>query len=520
MFRVRVDLDRTGLTTDDLATDARDVATRDWLCRRFNAAAERISGTRRRGTGWSGTITLAEPGQAVLDRSAVAVADGVVEVRAFIGLPARGRKVDATLASTMLTEELPAIVAASLDRSSLDRPAFDQHLATIEDARSLRDQLAPNGLVAFIADGAILPRASGVDPRPLAAADAVPFRSPASLRVTLDAPNAGSVSGLGVREGVTVIVGGGYHGKSTVLSAIAAGVHDHVPGDGRERCVSRPTTFPVPAAPGRAVAGVDISAFITGLPDGRDTTTFSTSNASGSTSQAAAIAEATEAGATTLLVDEDSSASNLLVRDARMQALVHHDDEPITVLLDRVRELHDRLGISTVLVMGGAGDYLDAADHVIQLTRYVPSDVTDEARRVATDLPTRRRAEAPAPLEPPRPRRPRPGSVSTENDHGKARVRPVARDRILIGSGELDLRDVADQLTEEGQTRTLAVALARLADRLDGDATVADLVRELADELATDGLDALDRHRRGMLSEVRALDLAAALNRVRGLACD
>lgn len=515
VFRVRVPNAEVGLTEDDLATAARDVAVRDHLCRCFDAAAQRLSGGRR-GTGWSGVITVARPGQAVLDRNAVLIENGVVEVRAFVGLPARGRRVAADLAATVLLEELPAIVAASLSADTLERDRLERHIRTVEDARALRAQLTGAGLVAFLADGAVLPRASGVDDRPLRD-DAVPLASPDALRVTLEAPHSGAVTGLGIPRGITVIVGGGYHGKSTLLAALAAGVYDHIAGDGRERCVSLTETFPVRAAPGRSVAGVDISAFIQGLPDGRDTTRFTTANASGSTSQAAAISEAIEAGAQVLLVDEDSSATNLLVRDARMQALVAREDEPITVLLDRVRELHEQLGVSTVLVLGGAGDYLDVADHVIQMVGFVPREVTQRAREVAAALPSRRRAEAATPLHPPRPRIPAPGTIETRNEHGKHRVRPVARDRILIGSGELDLRDVADQLTEPAQTATIAAAIERLADALDGSTTVVEAVGEFLAGVSSDGLDAVDEHHRGRLAEVRALDLAAALNRLRTL---
>ncbi|MBW3664373.1 MAG: ABC-ATPase domain-containing protein [Actinobacteria bacterium] len=515
VFRVRVPNAGVGLTEDDLATPARDVAVRDHLCRRFHAAAERLSGGRR-GTGWSGVITVARPGQAVLDRNAVLIAHGVVELRAFVGLPARGRRIDADLAATVLLEELPTIVAASLSADTLDRGQLERHVRTVEDARSLRAQLTDAGLVAFLADEAVLPRASGVDDRPLGDG-AIPLASPDALRMTLEAPHAGAVTGIGIRRGVTVIVGGGYHGKSTLLAALGAGVYDHIAGDGRERCVSLPETFPARAAPGRSVAGVDISAFIQGLPDGRDTTRFTTPNASGSTSQAAAISEAIEAGAQVLLVDEDSSATNLLVRDARMQALVAREDEPITVLLDRVRDLHDQLGVSTVLVLGGAGDYLDVADHVIQMVGFAPREVTQRAREVAAALPSRRRAEAATSLRPPRSRIPAPGTIETHNEHGKRRVRPVARDRIVIGSGELDLRDVADQLTEPAQTATVAAAIERLADALDGSTTVVDAVGELFAEVSSDGLDALDEHRRGRLAEVRALDIAAALNRLRTL---
>ncbi len=272
------------------------------------------------------------------------------------------------------------------------------------------------------------------------------------------------------------------------------------------------------AAPGRPVAGVDVRAFLTDLPDGRDTGRFSTANASGSTSQAAAIAEAIELGAEVLLVDEDSSATNLLVRDARMQALVSRDAEPITVLLDRVRALHDDLGVSTVLVMGGSGDYLDVADTVIQLSGYVPADVTRRAREVAAALPTARERDVADPLAPPRPRHLVAGAVTTTNRYGKRSVRALARDRILLGRDEVDLRDVADALTETAQTTLVAHALEHLAGLPSSDRPLAEVVAALIERLDREGLDLLDEGRRGRVARVRGLDIGAALNRVRGLA--
>jgi len=518
VVRVRRDAAAVGLRAGDLDTRAHRIATRDLLCRRFHAAAERLGGGRR-GTGWSGVITVTTPGQAILERNAVVLdngADGsIVEVRAFVGLPAAGRRVRADLAATMLLEELPAIAREALDLAD-DRTDLDRHLATTDDARALRDQLADHGLVAFLADGAVLPRASGIDDRPLEDG-VVPLAAPDGVRVTLETPHAGVVSGLGVPAGITVITGGGFHGKSTLLDAIAAGVHDHVPGDGRERCVTRPGAVPVQAASGRAVTGVDVSAFVGALPDGRSTTAFTTRDASGSTSMAAAIAEALEVGADTLLVDEDTAATNLLVRDARMRQLVAAEHEPLTVLRDRVEQLRDEHGVSVVLVMGGSGEYLDVADTVLRLTSYQVEEVTAEARAVAAGTDPPPPAPAPAPLQPPRPRVLARDPIDTDNRHGKRRVRAVATDRLLLGEGEVDLRDAAGQLTERAQADTLALALEWFGQQADGTATVADLVARLAGALEQDGLDVLDRGRRGRLAAVRPADLAAALNRVREL---
>jgi len=516
-YRLIVSRAATGLTVDDLATSTRRVATCDYLARRFAEVAAQVGG-RRRGTGHSGLIAIARPGQAVLERTSMVLGPAldVVEVRCFLGLPAHGRTIDGPLAETMLLHELPEIVLRSLLAENLDRAALEAQLSTVEDAQALRAQLRPAGLVAFIADAAVLPRTSGADQRPLTDERAVAFRAPdGALRVTLDAPHAGPVNGLGIPHGVTLLVGGGYHGKSTLLEALAQGVYDHPPGDGREQVVTVPDAAVVRAAPGRAVTGTDISAFIGALPDGTDTRAFITGNASGSTSQAAAVAEAIEAGARLLLIDEDVSASNFLVRDARMQRLVPAEQEPITVLLDRVRQLHDGLGIGSILVMGGSGDYLDVADHVLQLADYQPQDVTARARAVASELPTDR-VPTVGHLDPPADRVPLAEGIDPINEHGHRSVRAPTARRLVFGRTEIDLTDV-EQLTEPAQTQAVGEALELIARALDGTATVRQAVGQVMADTARDGLDSLDPDRRGNLAGFRGLELAAALSRLRAL---
>src|SRR5690606_32451057 len=344
-----------------LRTDAQRTAVADFLNRAFADALRDHRGGGE-GSGSSGELRILEPGQPVLRRTSLLVReDGVVEARFRVGLPGRGRTILGLQAARLVCDALPGAVAGGLRARSLDMEALRLHVRVVEDARALRRELAARGLVAFVADGSILPRRSGVDDRPLPREEAVPFRAPESLRVTLPTPHAGPVSGMGVPHGVTLLVGGGYHGKSTLLRAIEHGVYDHPPGDGRERVVTLPGAVKVRAEDGRRVAGTDISNFIGALPGGGDTRHFHSDHASGSTSQAAAIAEALEVGADCLLLDEDTSATNFLIRDARVQALVAKEDEPITPFIDRARELSSGHGISVVLVVGGSGDYFDVA---------------------------------------------------------------------------------------------------------------------------------------------------------------
>jgi predicted ABC-class ATPase len=380
----------------------------------------------------------------------------------------------------------------------------------------LREQLDEQGLIAFVPDEAILPRISGVDDRPLASSNAVKFDSPAELRVTLHAPNRGTVVGMGIPRGISLIVGGGYQGKSTLLRAIEYGIYDHIAGDGRELSVTVPEAMKIRAEDGRSVASVDISNFINDLPRGEDTTQFSTTNASGSTSQAAAIAEAIEVGATCLLIDEDTSATNFMIRDSRMQALIHNRDEPITPFIDRARQLYDELSISTVIVVGGAGDYFDIADTVIGMRAYRPNDMTVEARRIA-DTQTTDRAHEGGAWTPIRARVPDPASIDARKGKKPASIKVQTPTRVLFGTEELDLGSL-EQLVEGAQVRAIAQALVSASGRwIDGRRTIHEALAGLMEEISENGLATIDVRRPGDLAAFRIHELAAALSRLRTL---
>jgi predicted ABC-class ATPase len=341
----------------------RRVAFEDFLTRSVEKAIRSVV-RGNRGSGGSGRVEIQRTSQIVLPRTSMVVVPEHVEARMAIGLPARGRGVDAREARTVLLEELPEVVRRGLvpiPDGGVDEESARLHVETVEDADHLRRLLPELGLVAFVADGAVLPRESGASDRPLGDG-AVPFRSPKEYRLEVDLPNRGIISGMGVPEGVTLVAGGGFHGKSTLLSALSWGVYNHEPGDGRELVVALGDAVKIRAEDGRSVSGVDISSMIGELPDGRSTEDFSTPNASGSTSQAANIAEAIEVGTSLLLVDEDTSATNFMIRDERMRELVR--SEPISPFIDLVRPLYRSLGVSTVVVIGGVGDYLDVADRV------------------------------------------------------------------------------------------------------------------------------------------------------------
>ena len=497
------------------ATPLARTALCDYLARQFHAACVRIC-PGRRGNGSSGVITIAEPGQEILARSSMQVDEETLEARFFVGLPARGRRIDGATAQRMRFDEVPQIVASALFAQSIDLDDLQQHVQTAADATRLRDQLEERGLVAFVADGAILPRRSGVDQRPLNAAEAIALHAPESLRVTLELPGGGAVSGLGIPRGVTLIVGGGYHGKSTLVEALQLGIYDHVPGDGRERCVTVAEAAKVRAASGRSVSSCDLSAFIDNLPRGQDTSCFSTTNASGSTSQAAFIAESIECGARLLLMDEDTCATNLMIRDGRMQRLVARADEPITAFIDVVRQLHRDLGVSTVLVMGCSGDYFEVADTIIQMTEFVPSDVTGDARAIAERMPSPRTPEGHAQLAAPRARIPAAGQLDPRNQHGHFRISAPNAQRLLFGKAEIDLADV-EQITEVAQTRAIGRAIDYARRYLEAQLPLREVVSRVVADVDRGGLDTLDARRTGDLAQFSGLHLAAVLNRARDL---
>ncbi len=525
--RMRVPQGVANLPTVLFSNAVRRVALQDFLAREVHRAIHRTA-QGRRGTGKSGLITVDVGGQEVLERTAVVVTSQWVEARLFVGLPAAGRTVLGRQAEVMLCRELPHIIERGLLWRSLPQREVQRFVECIENQEHIRNQLDALGVVAFVCDGAILPRESGASDRPLLRERAVPFRSPDSLRITitLNNPIAGTtgplerLSGMGLPKGVTLIVGGGYHGKSTLLHALERSVYPHIPGDGREHVVTCRDAVKIRAEDGRRVEQVDISPFISNLPYSRSTTTFSTDDASGSTSQAANIIEALEVGATVLLLDEDTSATNFMVRDSRMQALVHKEFEPITPFLDRVRELYETLGISTVLVMGGCGDYFDVADTVIMMHNYLPCDVTAEAKQIARTHTTQRHIETTAPMSHVTSRIPLAESFDPSRGRHEVKIDAKALDLILFGSESIDLGCV-EQLVDLSQTRAVGYAIHLANERfMSGEATLREVVDAVEQFFEHHGLDALDpfhhpEHHPGNFARPRKYEIAAVINRLR-----
>ncbi len=529
LLRARVPMNRASYPRDLFRSRTRRIALEDFVARQADLAIFRES-RRIQGSGKSGMINIDSGGQEVLERTAAKVTQDWVEIRFFAGLPAAGRRILGRQAQALLCDTLPEIVQKGLLWRSFTKKAAWEFVECVENQEAVRSRLDDLGLVAFVADGARLPREAGHSQRPLPRDKTVPFESPQSLRVRIDLPNPVTrepgapreITGMGIPKGVTLIVGGGYHGKSTLLKALERGVYPHVPGDGREYVVTSRDAVKIRSEDGRRVERVDISPFIGELPGGVDTRVFSTDNASGSTSQAANIIEALEIGATALLLDEDTSATNFMVRDARMQALVNKDFEPITPFADRVRELYERLGVSTVLVMGGCGDYFEAADRVVLMKTFLPHEVTGEAGEVARAHPTGRRSETEPcetwHLE----RKPIPSSFDASKGRKRVKIDAKALDTILYGSDRIDVRNV-EQIVDFSQTRAVGTAVHLAASRfMDGKAPLRVVMERLERYLEENGLDLLDPFHRGekhpgTFARPRRHEIAAAMNRLRSV---
>lgn len=495
-------------------TPCQRVALQDALTRRFGHQAEQAS-YRAKGSGHSGLIAVSRCGQEVLERTACQMdpKSGGIVLRLEVGFPANGRTINARELEKILFELLPRCVRSSLLYQNLDAGQLQAVADLAEDQQYIRRMLPELGLCAFVADGSVLPRASGVSSRPMEGA--VAFRSPRELAVTLQLPHRGALTGMGVKKGVTLIVGGGYHGKSTLLKALELGVYNHVAGDGREYVITDDTAVKIRAEDGRSIRRTDISLFINDLPNGKDTTAFVTEDASGSTSQAANVVESMEAGTAVLLMDEDTSATNFMLRDQLMQRVIHRDMEPITPFLDRIRELYECHGISTILVAGSSGAYFHVADTIVQMDRYVPREITALAKQEARAFPFDEAALPPASL-PDFDRRPKP---SPELCGDRVKLKTLGRDSVSIQHETIDLRYV-EQLCDSEQTAALGYCLL-YAQRhlLDGKRTLRQVVDALDALLERQGLAAVCEGRAGaaFLARPRRQELFACFDRYRGL---
>ncbi|MCF6149234.1 MAG: ABC-ATPase domain-containing protein [Candidatus Kuenenia sp.] len=512
--RIRMPINVAKFPEDTFSNKSRETALCDFLLRRFARSIDNYN-KEKEGSGKSGVIDIDRPGQEVLARSSVVKKNDFLEVRFLVGLPAFGRRIAGKIAAKIFSETIPRIIDNSLYFQNLPYEELYKYIKIIEDADFIRSKLSEQNLIAFIADSSILPRASGVDPRPMRENHVVSFESCQSLRVGFQLPNHGYITGMGIRKGVTLIVGGGYHGKSTLLNALEHGVYNHIPGDGREFVIMDHDAVKIRAEDGRSIRNLNISPFISNLPFGKDTIRFSSSNASGSTSQAANILEAIEVGAQTLLLDEDTLATNFMIRDKRMKALITRDKEPIVPFIDHVRSLYEKNGISTILVMGGCGDYLECADVVIGMVEYKPYDLTEQAHQIVKiDSPAKgiNVTSVPAILR-------IPCKNSFDASRGKKSVSINTEGITVLNYGVYRIQVWGlEQLVHPGQLMAIGYAIYYAQRYVDEKRTMKEIAGLVLKDIEEKGLDCLSlQEPRGDFSWFRKYELVAAINRYRGL---
>lgn len=504
---------KAGFPAEYYDTYPKRITLQDHLTRLF--AAQLSSGSKQaKGSGKSGLLSASRCGQEVLERTACRVREGNVTLRFEAGFPARGRTIDARELEKMLFDILPDCVHASLYFQKINKNRLKAAIELCEDQQYIREQLPALGLCAFLANGSILPRQSGVSDRPMQ--EAVAFQSPASMEVTLDLPNRGPVTGMGIPKGISLFVGGGYHGKSTVLQALQYGVYNHIGGDGRELVITDESAWKLRSEDGRSVTGVDISPFIRQLPGRRDTRHFSTEDASGSTSQAANLMESMESGSTLLLIDEDTSATNFMIRDKLMQQVVAPEEEPIIPFIERVRSLYEDFGISSVIVAGSSGSYFHVADTVVQMKEYVPYDITGRAKEAAAAFPVFSTKQDKFPAYSAN-RCPRANAAVKRDD--RLKLKAMGTHELLLGRDAVELRYL-EQLRDGEQTMALAYLLKFLQLQvMDGKKNMPTLADQLEALLNNQGLEGIFEHGdvRSSLARPRRQEILACVNRYRQL---
>ncbi len=512
--RVKIPIAVAKFPVETYKSDDRSIALCDFLTRSFCHAIKKHN-KQREGSGKSGIIEMDRPGQEILKRSSMIIKESCIEARFLVGLPAYGRRIAGKVAAHIFSEIITRIVHDSLYYERLEKEGLLRHIETVEDAEFIRGNLIERGLIGFIADNAVLPRASGIDSRPLSTENLVPFKSCHSLLVDFELPNHGKIKGMGIARGVTLIVGGGYHGKSTLLHALEHGVYNHIPGDGREFVITVGDAVKIRAEDGRSIQNLNINPFISNLPFNQNTTFFSTENASGSTSQAANILEAIEVGANTLFLDEDTLATNFMIRDERMRALIARDKEPITPFIEHVRALYEKEGISTVLVMGGCGDYFPVADLVIGMIEYRPHDLTSESRQIVEKYPVTSDHDVRPPSE--IHRIPMPNTIHASK--GKKEIHIRAEGPTLLRYGDQHVQvGAVEQLVHSSQLRAIGYAIHYARNYIDGHRSIREICTFVMDDIRREGLDCLTRPEiRGDLALFRSHELAATLNRFRVL---
>lgn len=510
LFEVVVDMNKYLYDKEWYSNAIRKKAFEDFILRKIYTAINTID-KRAIGSGKSGKISIYKPEQEILKRSASEIKDKKIHLKFYVGLPAQGRRILAKEALKILYTDIPKIVE-TIELKNLNKDEIELHIETTENAEKIREKMSKDNLIVFVANGSILARRSSNDDRVME--DAVKFKSPKSLEKTIELSNGFKITGMAIPKGITIITGGGFHGKSTLLNAIEMGVYNHIPGDGREYCISSTDSVKIRAEDGRSVEKVDISTFISNLPNKLDTTEFSTENASGSTSQAANIVEAIEMGCDTLLIDEDTSATNFMVRDKKIQELISKDKEPINPFIEKIESLRDSIEVSSIIVVGGLGDYLDVADLVLLLDEYTVYDVSKKAKGIS-DKYSNVKLQFPKEKIEIKKRKLNMNETFDIFSERNSKIRNRDLFELSLGKETVDIRAL-EQLVESGQVKYIGEIIKRIFTKNDQNyydiKTILDI---LENRVNHETLMEILKLNSGNVVYARKYEIASVINRIR-----
>lgn len=491
------------------------IALEDHITRLFYSNIFKIA-SKGSGSGKSGIILISKCDQEILERTSVLISKQEIQVRFKVGFPAKGRSILSSELEKILFEYIPKIIDTTLKYDNLDKNRIKSVIDLSEDQNYIRNKLKELGLIAFVANGSILPRESGISSKPLK--NSIKFQSPLSLQVELNLPNKGKIIGMGIKKGITLIVGGGYHGKSTLLQALELGVYNHIIGDGREYVITDDSAIKIKSEDGRSIKNTDISLFINNLPNGKNTKKFNSENASGSTSQAANIIEGIEANTSLFLIDEDTSATNFMMRDKLMQKLVNKDKEPITPFIDVIRSLYTYLDISTILVVGSCGDYFSVADCVIQMDEYYPKDVTALAKNLCPDSTLNKLNNSPKSISINFDRKLKRGSLSADYK-GNIKIKNLSTDALCINKDTINLKSV-EQIVDPEQVNALGYIMKYAEEKIINESkTLREITSDILDYIQSNGLIKISSvsYGDGTLAMPRKQEIISCFNRYRNL---
>jgi len=506
LFSVEINLLKYGYSKDSYDNPSKKLAFEDYVLRKLNKLISKLG--KRSGSGKSGQLNILSPKQEILKRSAVEIIGDTLIIKFYGGLPANGRRIASKGAIMMIFNEIPKI-SKELKITHIDLEKLNQHIKTNLKSDSIRHAIKKENLIVFIENNSKLARTSSIDDRVLR--DGIPFQTPKSLEVTLRLDNGDTVTGMGIPKGITVITGGGFHGKSTLLTAIEKGVYNHILGDGREGVITDRDTVKIRAEDGRWIGGLDISNFINNLPHKKDTHNFNTENASGSTSQAANIMEALELGATTLLIDEDTTATNFMVRDRKIQELISHKKEPITPFIERIESMKAE-DVSVIIVVGGLGDYFSTADRVIMLDEYKLLDVTEKAKIISEKFEDSNvRGVSKKFTIPFRKLDLQKTKKLFISDRCKVKTRGL--DQLLIDKENIDIRHL-EQYVENGQVTFTGEIIRKTFTQVKCE-TFKEQLNNIQVEIDENNLSKLLKSNSGSLVEARKYEIAGAITRLR-----